>query len=629
MRFLRRPIYVYGLPPPTRHSSSPLITPLPPPLPLPPSLPHPSLLLHSLRHTRHVEAAAASVVFKVAYLAVFTGSLSRDERERNRRGHEGRGADRGGAGEGAGGGEGEGGGTWSRSREVELTEVEQEKEPMTGGGGGDAANGDAAASSPLTEKNGSVNVKIPDEEAGATFTGLSKEELLRVAGTPGWVRTRCALLALFWLGWLGMLCGAVLIILQAPRCRPLPPAVWWAQGPLYQIGDVKAFSENLTGLQQKVDQLSKLKLKALVVGPLHVAPADDPENLDFNKISPDVGNLQQFRELVQAVHQKHMYFILDLTPNYNGNQPWFSNSTVTTVAEQLKSALMFWLKEGVDGVQLAGVERVASLEPSLWADIRAIVQNRSDDVASKKVLVGVTDRGSGPEVSALLNSSGVNLLLSDLLRSTVANATERAQSVQLLYSAHNQSQLAWNLGGRSQGHLGSLVGSAGVKVHQLLLFTLPGTPVFNYGDEIGLLDQETTFPTMLWDSLEPEQGLNGTAKEEREERASCLHVFNALAELRQREPALLYGDFLLLLHANSSSSSSLAYGRAWDQSDRYVAAFNWANEGVSMNLTHPLLGPEGVLVLGTGSGAPGTTVSLATVEVGPDHALLIKVPYRS
>ncbi|CAL8273868.1 unnamed protein product [Merluccius merluccius] len=487
-----------------------------------------------------------------------------------------------------------------QEQEVELTEVEQEKEPMTGGGGGggEAANGDAAAaaSSPLTEKNGSVNVKIPDEETGAKFTGLSKEELLRVAGTPGWVRTRCALLALFWLGWLGMLCGA--------------------------IGDVKAFSENLTGLQQKVDPLSKLKLKALVVGPLHVAPADDPEGLDFNKISPDVGNLQQFRDLVKAVHKKHMYFILDLTPNYNGNQPWFSNSTVTTVAEQLKSALMFWLKEGVDGVQLAGVERVASLEPSLWADIRAIVQNRSDDVASKKVLVGVTDRGSGPEVSALLNSSGVNLLLSDLLRSTTANVTERAQSVQLLYSAHNQSQLAWNLGGRSQGHLGSLVGSAGVKVHQLLLFTLPGTPVFNYGDEIGLLDQVHTHTHTL-----VPQSPTSLPQEEREERASCLHVFKALAELRQREPALLYGDFLLL-HANSSSSS-LAYGRAWDQNDRYVAAFNWADEGVSMDLSHPLLGPEGVLVLGTSSGAPGTTISLATVEVGPGHALLIKVPYRS
>ncbi|CAL8283234.1 unnamed protein product [Lota lota] len=509
-------------------------------------------------------------------------------------------------------------------KEVELTEVEQEKQPMTGGG--EAVNGDAA-SSPAAEKNGTVNVKILEEETGAKFTGLSKEELLRVAGTPGWVRTRCALLALFWLGWLGMLAGAVLIILQAPRCRPPPAVSWWNQGALYQIGDVRAFSDNLPGnassLQQKVNQLSKLKLKGLVLGPLHVAPADQLQHLDFQNISPDVGNLQQFRDLLQAVHKKNMFLVLDLTPNYHGNQPWFSNVTMTRVAEELKSALMFWLKEGVDGVQLAGVGQVASAEPSLWADIRAIVQNGSDDVTSKKVLVGVTDRGSGPEVSALLASSGVDLLLSDLLRSTAADATERAQSIQLLYSAHPQSRLAWNLGGRSQGHLASLVGSSGVKVHQLLLFTLPGTPVFNYGDEIGLLDQETTFPTMLWDSPEPEQGLNGTAKEEQEQRSSCLQVFRALGELRAVEPSLLYGDLLLL----SNSSTSLAYARAWDQSNRYVAAFNWAsNESVSMDLSHPLLGREGVVVLGAEA---GSAEALGALQLGPGQALLLKVPYRA
>lgn len=40
-----------------------------------------------------------------------------------------------------------------------------------------------------------------------------------------------------------------------------------------------------------------------------------------------------------------------------------------------QSALVFWLTEGVDGIQLSGVERVATVVPSLWADIRAIAQN--------------------------------------------------------------------------------------------------------------------------------------------------------------------------------------------------------------------------------------------------------------
>lgn len=63
-----------------------------------------------------------------------------------------------------------------------------------------------------------------------------------------------------------------------------------------------------------------------------------------------------------------------------------------------------------------------------------------------------------------------------------------AQAVQLLYSAHTQTKLAWSIGERTAGHLATLVGPALVTLHQLLLLTLPGTPVFNYGDEIGLMD---------------------------------------------------------------------------------------------------------------------------------------------
>lgn len=39
-----------------------------------------------------------------------------------------------------------------------------------------------------------------------------------------------------------MLAGAIVIIIQAPRCKPLPEMNWWNEGPLYQIRDVEAFA---------------------------------------------------------------------------------------------------------------------------------------------------------------------------------------------------------------------------------------------------------------------------------------------------------------------------------------------------------------------------------------------------
>lgn len=114
-------------------------------------------------------------------------------------------------------------------------------------------------------------------------------------------------------------------------------------------------------MEQKVNSLVKLKVKGLVLGPIHVAPSDDPMNVRFEEISPDVGNLEQFRGLVQAAHKKSeslelnlgspvhrrtessyscsegISVVLDLTPNYRGTMgPWFANVSVTNVAERLK-----------------------------------------------------------------------------------------------------------------------------------------------------------------------------------------------------------------------------------------------------------------------------------------------------
>ncbi|XP_035850344.1 4F2 cell-surface antigen heavy chain-like isoform X2 [Sander lucioperca] len=510
--------------------------------------------------------------------------------------------------------------------EADLDQEEQEKLPMTGGGDG-AEDAVSAGGGETVEENGSVKLKMPEEAEveEVKFTGLNKEELLRVAGTPGWVRTRWALLVVFWLGWLGMLGGAVLIILQAPRCRDLPDTAWWNGGPLYQIGNIQAFTDagDLKGVEQKMGSLSQLKVRGLLLGPIHVAPPDEAMSLRFEEISSELGNLEQFRSLVQAAHKKGISVVLDLTPNYRGSSgPWFSNISVTNVAERLKSALVFWMNEGVDGVQLAGVERVASVVPSLWLDIRAIVQNGTEERPDKRVLIGVTERSAAEEVSALLSSSGVDLLVSRVLRPGNTDAGELAQSVQLLYSSHSQTQLAWNLGGRAEGHLASLVGPALVRLHTLLLLTLPGAPVVNYGDEIGLMDQDTKFPRMLWDS---DEELNGTLQE-RAERLSCRRFFRVLSELRGKERSLLYGDFLLL----SNSSSSLAFQRVWDQSERYIAAFNWAPEEAALPLSRAAALPQRAsVVLSTNASAlpADSSVDLTELRLGPGQAALLRFPY--
>uniref|UniRef100_A0A7P0TAT7 Solute carrier family 3 member 2 n=1 Tax=Homo sapiens TaxID=9606 RepID=A0A7P0TAT7_HUMAN len=191
-------------------------------------------------------------------------------------------------------------------KEVELNELEPEKQPMN------AASG-AAMSLAGAEKNGLVKIKVAEDEAeaaaAAKFTGLSKEELLKVAGSPGWVRTRWALLLLFWLGWLGMLAGAVVIIVRAPRCRELPAQKWWHTGALYRIGDLQAFqghgAGNLAGLKGRLDYLSSLKVKGLVLGPIHKNQKDDVAQTDLLQIDPNFGSKEDFDSLLQSAKKKN------------------------------------------------------------------------------------------------------------------------------------------------------------------------------------------------------------------------------------------------------------------------------------------------------------------------------------
>ncbi|KAL4659976.1 4F2 cell-surface antigen heavy chain isoform X2 [Arapaima gigas] len=505
-------------------------------------------------------------------------------------------------------------------KDVELNELEQEKQPMT-----DGEAGNELATSPTgTEKNGCVKVKIP-EETDTKFTGLSKEELLKVAGTPGWVRTRWALLILFWLGWIGMLTGAIIIIVQAPSCKPLPTLNWWNMGLLYQIGDVKAFTDigNLKGVEEKIDHLSQLKVKGLVLGPIHVADMDKPITLEFEEISSDAGTLDQFNNLIRTAHKKGISVVLDLTPNYLGRQAWFTNGTVTSVAERLKVALVFWLNQGVDGVKLSGIDRVAQLVPSLWTDIRAIVQNSTHE--KKRVLIGVTDKKNSVEVSNLLNSTGVDLLLSGVLQPSKDSAMSCAHAVQQLYSSQTQTQLAWNVGGRVEGHLASLVGPDLIQLYQMLLFTLPGTPVFNYGDEIGLEDQDTKFPKMLWDSQEMGVDTNESIKAERKQRLTLSSFFKTLSDLRSKERSLIHGDYLLL----HSDTTSLAYLRYWDQSERYLAAFNWGPDMVMLQLAHAELPGQATVRLSTDPAKheTGRDMDLKALELGPGQAILFNFPF--
>ncbi|XP_054907188.1 solute carrier family 3 member 2a [Poeciliopsis prolifica] len=480
--------------------------------------------------------------------------------------------------------------------EVKLNTVEHEKHPMAGD-----------CPSVGGEKNGSVKLKIPDEDV--TFTGLSKDELMKVAGTPGWVRTRWVLLVLFWLGWVGMLAGSIVIIVQAPRCKPIPEMHWWNEGPLYQIPSPSAFSNGLKDLEGKLDQLNHLKVKGLVLGPLHVVQKDQPSTLDLKKIRIDHGKVEELEAVLLKAKKKGISVVIDLTPNYEGAKPWFSGMDDEMV-EKVREAAEYWIKLGVDGIKVSDLKFASGFEE--WQTLRTVVQG-NHTMDKRRALMAAVQEPQADEVAHLLNTTGVDIILPNLLESN-DNGVERIKAVDVLYS--QQSRVGWGLGASELKPLSEAATSSDLqRLYQLLLFTLPGTPVFTYGDELGLKPNGSEWPKMVWD-----MDANQT---------ESWMWFKSLSDLRGKERSLLHGDY----YPFNASDTSLAFVRVWDQSERYITAVNWGEKPVELKMTLPAT--EGVTLPDTADVkmstdpnlADDSPVSLEKFTLGPEKAVMLHFPF--
>uniref|UniRef100_A0A8C2EG89 Zgc:158423 n=1 Tax=Cyprinus carpio TaxID=7962 RepID=A0A8C2EG89_CYPCA len=120
-------------------------------------------------------------------------------------------------------------------------------------------------------RDGCVKVTVP-ENAEAKYTGLSKDELIKMASicifsTHG-----------FGLVWLCWFCSGSAGFPHAVN----PFLRWWNKGFLYQISDVNAFSEKrLKGVEEKLDYMTQMKVKGLVLGPVHTVQADQLDKLNL------------------------------------------------------------------------------------------------------------------------------------------------------------------------------------------------------------------------------------------------------------------------------------------------------------------------------------------------------------
>jgi maltose alpha-D-glucosyltransferase/alpha-amylase len=111
--------------------------------------------------------------------------------------------------------------------------------------------------------------------------------------------------------------------------------LWFKRAVFYEIHIRGFFDSNddgagdLRGIQDKLDYLQWLGVDCIWLLPMYASPLRDGgyDIADFFQIHPDYGTVEDFRNLVEAAHERGIRIIADLVVNHtSSDHPWFGES---------------------------------------------------------------------------------------------------------------------------------------------------------------------------------------------------------------------------------------------------------------------------------------------------------------
>jgi alpha-glucosidase len=156
--------------------------------------------------------------------------------------------------------------------------------------------------------------------------------------------------------------SGVLGNLPAPAVRVGPGADpgWWRQAVVYQIYP-RSFADSngdgvgdLPGITSRVDYLSRLGVEAVWLSPFYPsALADGGYDVDdYRAVDPTLGTLDDFDDLVGALHRAGIRLVVDIVPNHTSNRhEWFREALRAGPGSSARDRYVFRTGSGIAGEQ--------------------------------------------------------------------------------------------------------------------------------------------------------------------------------------------------------------------------------------------------------------------------------------
>ncbi|MDD2973029.1 MAG: alpha-glucosidase, partial [Lachnospiraceae bacterium] len=111
--------------------------------------------------------------------------------------------------------------------------------------------------------------------------------------------------------------------------------VWWKEAVIYQIYPRSFMDSNgdgigdLKGITSKLDYLKELGIDVIWLSPCYKSPNDDNgyDISDYREIMDEFGTMEDYKELLQATHDRGIKLVMDLVVNHTSDEhQWFVES---------------------------------------------------------------------------------------------------------------------------------------------------------------------------------------------------------------------------------------------------------------------------------------------------------------
>jgi cyclomaltodextrinase len=395
----------------------------------------------------------------------------------------------------------------------------------------------------------------------------------------------------------------------------------WGSNPTnlgFQGGD-------LQGIIQRFDYLLDLGITAIYLNPIFQSPSNHRYNTyDYFQIDPKLGNMADFKSLLDLAHRNNIRIILDGVFNHCGRGffafndllenedrspyvDWFHTNKFpldafspgeaenyaawwklkslpkfNTINQKTRQYLFdiarYWIEQGIDGWRLDVPNEID--DDDFWYEFRRVVTNANKDAyllgeiwtldprwLNDRHFDGLMHYPFREALLQLLNTGPFEMpgFISKIENFLKIYPRENLYSMYLPLGSHDTKRLLSKLEYRMDK----------AKIAFLFQFSFPGAPAIYYGDEIGMQgekdpDCRRAFP---WDQNSWNLELQ--------------HWVRTLISLRKRLPALRRGEFHSLLV--ESSNGLYGFFRALGD-EKILVAMNASDHHQHMKIQASKLG---------------------------------------